>query len=38
MDGKHDHAGNVVRVHPKTLNGQNLISPQFPPTEKEVGQ
>lgn len=34
----YDHAGNVVRVHPKMLNGQELIGPHFPPTGKDLGQ
>jgi len=34
----YDQAGNVVRVHPKTLNGQDMTSPHYPPTGKELGQ
>jgi hypothetical protein len=30
--------GNVVRVHPKTINGQQVIGPHFPPTGAEVGR
>ena len=33
----YDHLGNVNRVHPKNLNGQNLISPHYPPTGKDLG-
>ena len=34
----YDQAGNVVRIHPKTLNGQDIISPHFPPTGRELAQ
>jgi hypothetical protein len=34
----YDYAGNVVRVHPKSINGQQVFSPHFPPTGKELGQ
>jgi filamentous hemagglutinin len=34
----YDQAGNVVRVHPKTINGQQVIGPHYPPTGKELGQ
>ena len=26
----HDHLGNVNRVHPKSINGQNITSPIIP--------
>lgn len=32
----YDHFGNINRVHPKNLNGQELISPHYPPTGKEL--
>ena len=32
----HDHVGNVVRIHPKMMNGQYLNSPHFPPTAREL--
>jgi filamentous hemagglutinin len=32
----YDHFGNVIRVHPKQINGQDLISPHYPPIEKEI--
>ena len=32
----HDHLGNVNRVHPKNINGQNVISPHYPPTGSEL--
>lgn len=35
--GNYDHAGNVVRVHPKMVNGQTVNSPHFPPTGSELG-
>jgi len=34
----YDHAGNIVRVHPKTINGQQIIGPHYPPTGKELGR
>jgi filamentous hemagglutinin len=34
----YDHAGDVVRVHPKTINGQRVIGPHYPPTGQELGQ
>ena len=34
----YDHAGKVVRVHPKTINGQQVIGPHYPPTGKELGR
>lgn len=33
----YDQAGNVNRVHPKLLNGQELDSLHFPPTNSELG-
>lgn len=33
----YDHFGNVNRVHPKQINGQDLISPHYPPTGRELG-
>ena len=32
----YDHSGNVVRVHPKSINGQSVSSPHYPPTGREV--
>ena len=32
----YDHAGNVNRVHPKNLDGQNLIAQHYPPTKSEL--
>ena len=32
----YDHAGDVNRVHPKTLNGQDLIGQHYPPTKAEL--
>lgn len=32
----YDHGGNVVRVHPKTINGQVVDSTHFPPIGKEL--
>lgn len=34
----YDHKGNVNRVHPKTIDGQNLISQHYPPTGSEIRQ
>jgi RHS repeat-associated protein len=34
----YDHTGNVVRVHSKSINGQNVIGPHYPPTGKELRQ
>ena|GEM_PF-3585072 len=34
----YDHAGSVARVHPKMINGQDVIAPHYPPTGKELGQ
>jgi len=33
----YDHTGVVNRVHPKQINGQDLISPHYPPTARELG-
>lgn len=33
----YDHLGKVNRVHPKRLNGQELISSHYPPTAIELG-
>jgi hypothetical protein len=33
----YDQAGKVNRVHPKQINGQELISSHYPPTAKELG-
>ena len=27
----YDHSGKVNRVHPKQINGQNVLSPHYPP-------
>ena len=32
----YDQAGNVNRVHPKSLNGQDLIAQHYPPTKAEL--
>ena len=34
----YDHAGNVTHVHPKMINGQQIIGPHYPPTGSELGQ
>lgn len=34
----YDQAGNVTRVHPKMINGQQVNAPHYPPTGKELGQ
>ena len=31
-----DHFGNVNRVHPKSINGQTVNSPHYPPTQREL--
>ena len=32
----YDHSGNVNRVHPNTLDGQELYSQHYPPTKSEL--
>lgn len=32
----YDFDGNVNRVHPKMLNGQNLQGQRYPPTKTEL--
>lgn len=32
----YDHLGNVIRVHPKSLNGQSLSAQHYPPTGIEL--
>ncbi len=32
----HDHLGKVNRVHPKYINGQEIIAPHYPPIGKEL--
>ena len=32
----YDHYGNVNRINPKMINGQNLIGQHYPPTGKEI--
>ncbi len=32
----YDHSGNVNRVHPKTVDGQDLIAQHYPPTKSEL--
>ena len=32
----YDHLGNVNRVHPKTLNGLDVVGQHYPPTGKEI--
>ena len=34
----YDQAGNVNRVHPKSINGQSVISQHYPPTKSELGK
>jgi filamentous hemagglutinin len=34
----YDHSGNVTRVHPKMINGQQVIGPHYPPTGQELGR
>jgi hypothetical protein len=34
----YDHAGNVIRVHPKMINGQQVTRPHYPPTGSEIAQ
>lgn len=34
----YDQTGNVVRVHPKVVNGQILNAPHYPRTGRELGQ
>ena len=32
----YDHAGNVNRVHPKSINGQTVNAQHYPPTKNEL--
>src|SRR5690606_610353 len=32
----YDHAGSVIRVHPKAINGQPLDAQHYPPTGTEL--
>ena len=32
----YDHNGNVNRVHPKNINGQDFDLPHYPPTKKDI--
>ena len=32
----YDQSGNVNRVHPKTLDGQDLRAKHYPPTKSEI--
>lgn len=32
----YDHAGNVIRVHPKSINGQPVSAQHYPPTGAEL--
>jgi identified by metaGeneAnnotator len=34
----YDHLGNVVRVHPKSINGQVVNGQHYPPTGTEIRQ
>ena len=34
----YDHSGNVVRVHPKSINGQTIKGQHYPPIGKELGK
>lgn len=31
-----DHAGNVNMIHPKMIDGQDIIGQHYPPTETEL--
>ncbi len=31
-----NHSGHVNRIHPKFINGQNILAPHYPPTYKEL--
>lgn len=31
-----DHSGNVTMVHPKSINGQEVTSQHYPPTQREL--
>lgn len=30
------HSGNIIRVHPKQINGQDIISLHYPPIGEEI--
>ena len=32
----YDHAGEVMRVHPKSINGQPVDAQHYPPTGAEL--
>ena len=32
----YDHSGNVIRVHPKSVNGQPVSAQHYPPTGREL--
>ena len=32
----YDHSGNVLRVHPKSINGQPFSAQHYPPTGAEL--
>jgi hypothetical protein len=32
----YDHSGNVIRVHPKSINGQPVSAQHYPPTSAEL--
>lgn len=32
----YDHTGHIIRVHPKSINGQPVIGQYYPPTGKEI--
>ncbi len=33
----YNHSGQVIRVHPKSINGQTVNKPHYPPTGRELG-
>ena len=33
----YDHSGNVNRIHPKMIDGQDISGPHYPPTKAELG-
>ncbi len=33
----YDHNGNVNRIYPKMIDGQDIIGQHYPPTESELG-
>ncbi|QVL56096.1 MAG: hypothetical protein KFB95_02505 [Simkaniaceae bacterium] len=35
-DENYDHSGKVIRVHPKMINGQDIIGQHYPQTKSEI--